>query len=881
MSSWLSNVFASVSGQEESDWRLELTSKGLMAREELEGEELAFNSRYPGGRMTLSEFCEWNEQRVGATQSYWQCVFQVLDADLDGRLDVREYMNALAIARHGSLVERLTFAFHIYADKTGLLQRQLLRQRFGELFCAKSTAPAQHPMLGASLSSDSAFDCRPSASRRRSRSLEKKAQDDDDDEVEVDDGDDDIDDTDDSGAGAKRERSHTSNAASASSASSSRGRRGAIGALVNARRKPTWRVRKLLIARFEVDSVPPVRVNEVLADKVFEAFDTTSTGDVSLREFLQVCVADRLLAKLVVLGLKGLRCWRRKHKRTKWARGAASDGASAASFNDGSNAAAASSSSLAAAAAAQQQKRQEQEQKQKEEEEEEEEEEDTQLQRRREYVHANDDGDEVQAHSLAALGLRTFGNQVAGHKGKGLSMLRTRDSRRIWKPYSETEFEFYEQLRDIDSSDFIFSVTPRYYGRSFVVHEGERVPYIVMENLTHGMAEPSICDLKIGTQGHDQNAPLSKLIQQKTLCAATTSRKIGFRICGMRVWRDRATELVAKGKPWGALIRGKAGMQDALRFFLNDGDRVRIELIPAFLQRLVPLLRWFKSQHLFCFYSSSIILVYESAPVIAPSASEPGLALGAAAASSHRATAVVPHVVVRMVDFAHTHPIEDNQTLDTSYITGLSELVVILQAIYNERLTIGAAGALGSASMPNMHASMSYNIDDDDDGDKDNSKNGHDDYDDSDNDGDDDDDDAGRRIRSGSASLDSASLPPARSEPLTLNSSLPLSSSSNDHVSPPLSPSSSTSASAPSSPAASHHVPPPAFALDALQISSSPDRWHRFERTTGHFQQCQWCKKSIFGLTHGYLCSVCGYVAHSACRKQLDGTMSMICEINQ
>jgi hypothetical protein len=59
--------------------------------------------------------------------------------------------------------------------------------------------------------------------------------------------------------------------------------------------------------------------------------------------------------------------------------------------------------------------------------------------------------------------------------------------------------------------------------------------YIVLEDLTKGLDAACVCDLKIGRRGHDEQASTKKVLQQKALCAVTTSSSLGFRMCGMRV----------------------------------------------------------------------------------------------------------------------------------------------------------------------------------------------------------------------------------------------------------------------------------------------------------------------------------------------------------
>jgi len=323
-------------------------------------------------------------------------------------------------------------------------------------------------------------------------------------------------------------------------------------------------------------------------------------------------------------------------------------------------------------------------------------------------------------HSLTGLQVEVFSDQVAGHKGKFVSMLKRKDSK-IMKPYSRNEFDFYESLQRIPKEDFLHEITPNYYGRTYIQHPNEKdkekmdtFPFIILEDLTINMQKPSICDLKMGTQGHGDDADLRKVLQQKALCSATTSSKLGFRLCGMRVYQKTTDSFTVKGKPWGAMISGKEGMLNALRLYLNDGTGIRYDLIPLFLEHLQKLLKYFKTQHHFRFYSSSILLIYDGAGA-SSSASTPAKEASAQTASSSTssssspaaaatATSGTPKVTVKMIDFAHAHPISDGTTLDDSYITGLKELVHMLEFLASEPLQVVADSPIVSKVEQHPHS---------------------------------------------------------------------------------------------------------------------------------------------------------------------------------
>lgn len=60
---------------------------------------------------------------------------------------------------------------------------------------------------------------------------------------------------------------------------------------------------------------------------------------------------------------------------------------------------------------------------------------------------------------------------------------------------------------------------------------------IVLSNLVGGFKKPNILDVKLGAQLWDESAPLQKRMRLDTVAAATTSKSMGFRIAGMRVWQ--------------------------------------------------------------------------------------------------------------------------------------------------------------------------------------------------------------------------------------------------------------------------------------------------------------------------------------------------------
>lgn len=273
--------------------------------------------------------------------------------------------------------------------------------------------------------------------------------------------------------------------------------------------------------------------------------------------------------------------------------------------------------------------------------------------------------------TATAFGLETFGAQVAGHGSEGPSpesMLQCDWNNQIWKPLAYNEFSFYEKLNSLSLEPGqkgelaleLKEFCSAYYGRNFLLRNNDCWQYIVLEDLTAGFEAPCVIDLKMGRQGHGDDASLGKVLQQKILVQATTSSSLGFRVCGMRVYREGEKYLV-KDKKWGAMSVKKSTMENVLRLFFGGAPgTTRRCVISAALERLHVILSWFERQFLFRFYSSSILIIYDAA------------ARG------------VPNVRIAMVDFAHAHPIPEESQRDESYTFGLKNLIALLERLLSK-----------------------------------------------------------------------------------------------------------------------------------------------------------------------------------------------------
>ncbi|KAJ2694589.1 inositol polyphosphate kinase kcs1 [Coemansia sp. IMI 209128] len=140
--------------------------------------------------------------------------------------------------------------------------------------------------------------------------------------------------------------------------------------------------------------------------------------------------------------------------------------------------------------------------------------------------------------------------------------------------------------------------------------DGSMHQFILMADLTAAMRRPCILDLKMGTRQHGVNAPPKKVVSQTIKCAATTSKELGVRMCGLQVFKADRNRYLFQDKYYGRSLN-KFTFQRSLLEFLDNGESVQAFLIPALLVKLRNLYRAVEQMHGFRFFGSSLLLVYD------------------------------------------------------------------------------------------------------------------------------------------------------------------------------------------------------------------------------------------------------------------------------
>jgi 1D-myo-inositol-tetrakisphosphate 5-kinase/inositol-polyphosphate multikinase len=204
---------------------------------------------------------------------------------------------------------------------------------------------------------------------------------------------------------------------------------------------------------------------------------------------------------------------------------------------------------------------------------------------------------------------------------------------------------------------------PRFYG----VVEAEGRTLLELEDLTRWYRHPCIIDIKIGHRTWYAHADPGYIERCRLKDAATTQSSLGFKICGMQVFRHGRGGYWRASKRWCKTLP-EVLVDKALASFAHNEHGLRpfdvyFGTLGVFAQ-LQELESWFERQVDFHFYSASLLILYEGD-----------------AANSAQA-----RVRVRLVDFAHTFPATHYGSpgvRDDNFLSGLRSLMSRLLTVCN------------------------------------------------------------------------------------------------------------------------------------------------------------------------------------------------------
>jgi inositol-hexakisphosphate 5-kinase len=126
--------------------------------------------------------------------------------------------------------------------------------------------------------------------------------------------------------------------------------------------------------------------------------------------------------------------------------------------------------------------------------------------------------------------------------------------------------------------------------------------FLMLENITSKFQKPSILDLKMGVRQHGDDASAEKRSKQIAKCKASTSARLGVRLCGLQRYSVREKDFVRRDKYWGRKL-SEDDFKNALYEFFHNGVRLRSKVIEKVLARLEKLQSVIEKQSSYRFYS--------------------------------------------------------------------------------------------------------------------------------------------------------------------------------------------------------------------------------------------------------------------------------------
>jgi len=209
--------------------------------------------------------------------------------------------------------------------------------------------------------------------------------------------------------------------------------------------------------------------------------------------------------------------------------------------------------------------------------------------------------------------LKAFPYQVAGHVNQ--DPLRVTADGCVLKPVQrppkgEREVVFYETIFDEkEKREEILQLRrflPHYYG----VVELDSSRYLKLENITRKFVLPCVMDMKIGKVTWEDDAAEEFKARRKNKWPLRDI--VGFSILGYMVYNHKTCCYERYMREWCMKLASVADVEKTFhKFFGSMNNELKDTILQQLLTKLRDIEKWFRTQRLYRFIASSILIAYE------------------------------------------------------------------------------------------------------------------------------------------------------------------------------------------------------------------------------------------------------------------------------
>lgn len=134
---------------------------------------------------------------------------------------------------------------------------------------------------------------------------------------------------------------------------------------------------------------------------------------------------------------------------------------------------------------------------------------------------------------------------------------------------------------------------------------------LVLQNLTYGFEKPCVLDVKLGAQLWDEFAPQAKRDRLDAVSDATTSRSMGFRVAGMKVWKGEEEGYKVYDKTYGRVFTAENVIDAIKEYFASGLEPGQVKIVAKrFLEKVTEIREVLEGQES-RMYSASLLFVFE------------------------------------------------------------------------------------------------------------------------------------------------------------------------------------------------------------------------------------------------------------------------------